>query len=262
VLDAMAQAASHPMTSLHNLGEAVGDSLLLPSHTPKNLNPLSMLWDTFTAAGRLADLESNSKGAGVGHAASMNDPGTPAGRQQYALAQLTGMGLSNVQAAAMVAEFKQESGLNPNTKPGDSGTAFGIEQLRGDRLNLFRQHMGKDVQHSSLDEQLRYAVWELQNGDPQTRAAGDRFLHSTNIGEAVRAFTGVERPADTAKRNYLASDDAAGILRNMPTAAVINQTTNITVNGSTEPGKTADEIARRQSQVNQAVTRNVAGAVQ
>ena len=190
------------------------------------------------------------------------DPGTPAGRQQYALAQLTGMGLSNVQAAAMVAEFKQESGLNPNTKPGDSGTAFGIEQLRGDRLNLFRQHMGKDVQHSSLDEQLRYAVWELQNGDPQTRAAGDRFLHSTNIGEAVRAFTGVERPADTAKRNYLASDDAAGILRNMPTAAVINQTTNITVNGSTEPGKTADEIARRQSQVNQAVTRNVAGAVQ
>jgi len=74
------------------------------------------------------------------------------------------------QAAGIVGNLLAESGLNPNVRPGDNGTAHGIAQWRGDRftgLQKYAASKGRDWR--DLETQLGYVHYELENTE---RAAG------------------------------------------------------------------------------------------
>lgn len=78
-------------------------------------------------------------------------------------------GLSPAQSAGIVGNLQAESGVNLNTQAvGDGGKAFGIAQWRRDkaagaRAVKFKQKIGKDVLDASLEEQLDFIWWELNN---------------------------------------------------------------------------------------------------
>jgi hypothetical protein len=76
---------------------------------------------------------------------------------------LIGNGLSDFQAAAVVGNLQQESGLNPRAS-GDQGTSHGIAQWRlnrWDNLRSFAAQQGRDPW--SLDVQLDFLWHELQS---------------------------------------------------------------------------------------------------
>ncbi|WP_395495829.1 phage tail tip lysozyme [Acetobacter sp. KSO5] len=69
-------------------------------------------------------------------------------------------GLTAEQAAGMVANLDAESGFNPSIV-GDKGSAYGLLQLHKDRQDNFRRVMGRDVRGSSLEDQLKFSMWEF-----------------------------------------------------------------------------------------------------
>jgi len=70
--------------------------------------------------------------------------------------------------------------------------AFGIGQLRGDRLQRAFARYGKDPTRDKLtrDEQREYILWELQGGDP----GGASVMSSRNEEEAVSNYVGQTNP--------------------------------------------------------------------
>ncbi|WP_281354919.1 phage tail tip lysozyme [Chelativorans xinjiangense] len=126
-------------------------------------------------------------------AASAPPPRNPAARQSYAQAFFMGMGWSPVQASAIVGAGMQESGsgLNPNAV-GDNGTAHGIFQWRGDRLdNLKAFAKRNNADWRDFDTQLRFADFELRNNEVE---AGRRLKGAQNVEQAAFAMAGFERP--------------------------------------------------------------------
>lgn len=101
-------------------------------------------------------------------------------------------------AAAVAGHGMQESGFDLSAV-GDSGTAYGAFQWRGDRLaNLkrFAGARGRDWQ--TLDTQLDFAVEELGTSE---RTAGQALSAATNVEEAVAAFMHFERPQGYTREN-------------------------------------------------------------
>lgn len=112
-------------------------------------------------------------------------------------------GWSREQAIGIVANLKEESGLNPNPKgSNDGGKAYGVAQWHGDRQANFKKVFGKPIQESTLEEQLAFVHHELTQGTEQ--AAGKRLRstkdHAT-AAEIVSQF--YERPdaVEDAKRD-------------------------------------------------------------
>ncbi len=112
--------------------------------------------------------------------------------EAYAFNWLVKRGYQPHQAAGIVGNFVQESGVRPAGVVGDNGTAFGVAQWRGDRLaglKSFAAAQGADWQN--LDTQLAYADWELKNTE---KRAGDLLRAATDVQGATRAMMGFERP--------------------------------------------------------------------
>lgn len=82
---------------------------------------------------------------------------------KIAMKVLTSKGWTQMQAAAIIGNLTAESYMNPNTPRGDDGTAMGLAQWRGDRLAKFTQIIGKHCERASLEEQLTFVDWELNN---------------------------------------------------------------------------------------------------
>lgn len=121
----------------------------------------------------------------------------------YAYQWLLDRGYAPHQAAAVVGNLAQESGVRPDGVVGDNGTAFGVAQWRGDRLaNLqrFAQQNGQDWR--SLDAQLGFLDHELRTSE---KGAGDGLFAAPDVRSATRAFIGFERP-----RGYTPADPEAG----------------------------------------------------
>jgi len=117
---------------------------------------------------------------------------SPNSRAHYAMDFYTRLGYQPHQSAAIVGNLMAESGLNPNVRPGDNGTAFGIAQWRGDRLTglqRFAASQGKDWR--DFDVQLGYVHHELENNE---RSAGDRIRAARNAQEANDGMIAFERP--------------------------------------------------------------------
>jgi hypothetical protein len=94
-------------------------------------------------------------------------------------------GWSPEQAAGLVANLQAESGQNLNPaawNPGEKG--YGIAQWRGSRQQDFAKAMRKPLQGSSLQDQLEFVQWELNN----TEANAGQRLKSAKTAEDAAAI--------------------------------------------------------------------------
>jgi len=167
---------------------------------------------------------------------------------QQAMQYFVSQGWSKEQAAGIVANLNTESGLKGNAV-GDSGRAYGIAQWHPDRQAEFAKFAGKDIRQSSVQEQMAFVNYELTRG--AERKAGALLRASNSAAQAGQIMSRqYERPlradAEAAKRGAA--------------AVQIAQTTTITVQGG-DARSTANAVAGEQSRVNDAMTRNLAGAV-
>lgn len=107
-----------------------------------------------------------------------------AANSQKAIEFFKSQGWTEEQAAGIVANLIQESGLNPKL-PGDSGAAFGIAQWHKDRQDDFRKWAGHDIRESTLMEQLAFVDFELRRGKEQ--AAGKKIKETETREDAAAA---------------------------------------------------------------------------
>ena len=146
-------------------------------------------------------------------------------------------GLSPVAAAGLAANFQAESGFNP-AAVGDSGKAYGIGQWHPDRQAKFKDVMGFDIQGSSIFDQAKFAVWELNNTHKKAGRLMDAAGSAGESGAAGSRFYEIPRDAEgeAAKRSALASliygrAGASSLAQNSGAAA--RARSNVTTNAST-----------------------------
>ena len=141
---------------------------------------------------------------------------SPAGgskEEQAAMAYFQAQGWSREQAAGLAANIKRESAFRPDAV-GDNGKAYGIGQWHPDRQAEFKKKFGKDIQGSSMEEQMAFMHYELTQGNE--RKAGNILRGTTGAAEAAAAVSSYyERPADkageAAKRGQLALAMLGGV---------------------------------------------------
>lgn len=119
---------------------------------------------------------------------------------QRAKGYLRELGWTNNQAAGLVGNFQQESGVNLNPSAvSPDGTSYGIAQWTAPRQNIFRQTYGKPIQGTSLKEQLDFVNYELNNNE---KAAGDALRATKTASEAALVVSNqYERPSASAANN-------------------------------------------------------------
>lgn len=102
-------------------------------------------------------------------------------RASDAIAYLQKKGWTQEQAAGIVANLVQESGLDPKAV-GDSGLAGGIAQWHPDRRTAIATKFKKPIEDMSLEEQLDAVDWEMREGSE--RGAGKKLAAAKSAGEA------------------------------------------------------------------------------
>lgn len=119
--------------------------------------------------------------------------------------------LSKEQAIGVIANFKGESGLNPNIV-GDHGSSFGIGQWHTDeRKGNFLRLFGHDIQHSTLEEQARFFLWELNNDKTY---GGQALKNAKSAQDAVEIMVKrYERPQDQTGETLKRWKHIAGVER-------------------------------------------------
>jgi hypothetical protein len=111
--------------------------------------------------------------------------GGASGNAKIALNYFMQQGWSPQQAAGLVANLQAESTTNLNTDAvGDGGKAYGIAQWHPPRQQDFAKAMRKPLQGSSLQDQLEFVQWELNN----TEANAGRRLKSAKTAEDAAAI--------------------------------------------------------------------------
>jgi peptidoglycan hydrolase-like protein with peptidoglycan-binding domain len=92
-------------------------------------------------------------------------------------------GWTTEQAAGIVGNLQAESGANLKTDAvGDAGQAYGIAQWHPPRQKDFTKTTGKDIRGSSLQDQLTFVDWELNNTE---RNAGRHLKAAKTAEEAA-----------------------------------------------------------------------------
>ena len=132
-----------------------------------------------------------------------NLPPNVADRGSRAMSFFMSRGYTKVQAAGIVGNLVQESNVRSDGPSGDSGTAFGLAQWRGERftrLKRFANARGQDWQ--DFDTQLAFIDTELQT---QEVTAYRNLKAAETVDEATAAFIGYERP-----RGWTSSNPRAG----------------------------------------------------
>jgi hypothetical protein len=165
-------------------------------------------------------------------------------------------GFTQANALGMVAGIFAESRFNTNAKNNQGGGqgAFGIGQWRGSRLAELRKRYG---QNPGLEQQVEFMLWELSNSE---KDAGNTIKGQGTARGSMQAYLqNYMRPGqglfgDLQRGNsYLASPKggAGG------GTVALNQTTHITVAGSSDPHATARAVAVEQARVNDGMVRNL-----
>lgn len=159
----------------------------------KNVNKetenITKYWNALNRFGQLIQ-EAKSLDLGTGGAESGTDSGKSAddigGKGKEKVWKfLKAKGMSDDQAAAIMGNLEQESGLDPTAVNGESG-AFGIAQWMGSRkagLDAFAKKEGK--KNTDLDVQLDYLWQEMQGSEKQNLG---RFNKANSIGDATTFF--------------------------------------------------------------------------
>lgn len=168
------------------------------------------------AAGEFMNGNGKTYGAPSAPSASGSPAPSPAGgtkEEQAAMAYFQAQGWSREQAAGLAANIKRESAFRPDAV-GDNGKAYGIAQWHPDRQAEFKKKFGKDIQGSSMEEQMAFMHYELTQGNE--RKAGNILRGTSSAAEAAAAVSShYERPADkageAAKRGQLALAMLGGV---------------------------------------------------
>lgn len=113
-------------------------------------------------------------------------------------------GWSKEQAAGIVGNLQVESGRNLNTGAvGDGGKAKGIAQWHPDRQANFARVMGKSLEESTLEDQLKFVDWELKNTE---KSAGDKLRAAASAAQAAQIVDKLyERSSGAALADRIAS---------------------------------------------------------
>ncbi|KAA8563204.1 hypothetical protein FX985_03272 [Pseudomonas extremaustralis] len=161
------------------------------------------------------------------------------------------MGWTKEQAAGITANLAAESNFDPKAR-GDLGRARGIAQWHRDRQDKFEEWAGFSLMDDRADliKQMQFVHHELTEGAEQK--AGSLLKAAQNAQEAGAVVSKYyERPRDTDREAAVRGEMASQLI----------QTTNITVNGATDPAATANAVGGAQNRVNQELTRNMNTAV-
>ena len=149
---------------------------------------------------------------------TVNSTGKAApGSEQAAMEYFQKQGWTKEQAAGLAANIKRESAFKADAV-GDNGKAYGIAQWHPDRQAEFKKRFGKDIQGSTLEEQMAFMHYELTEG--REKGAGNKLRQATSAQDAAAVVSKhYERPADregeAAKRGQL----AAAMMGNAPAKA-------------------------------------------
>lgn len=81
--------------------------------------------------------------------------------QAKAIGNLRATGWNDNVVSGFVGNFMQEGGWDG--AKGDGGSAHGVAQWRGERLDNYRRIMGKSPTESTIDEQMKFVQWEMEN---------------------------------------------------------------------------------------------------
>ena len=135
--------------------------------------------------------------------APASSPGGAAGNAKIAMDYFVQQGWSPEQAAGLVANLQAES--TPNLNPAalnPSEQAYGIAQWRGSRQQDFAKEMRKPLQGSSLQDQLKFVQWELNN----TEAKAGRALKGAQTAADAAAIVDqyYERSSGAARQKRMA----------------------------------------------------------
>lgn len=104
-----------------------------------------------------------------------------------------GRGYTKEQAAGIVGNLSHESDFKTSAS-GDNGTAFGIAQWRGDRLEGLKTYAAsKGKPTTDFQTQLEYVDQELNSSESGAKA---KLSTAKSTQEATQAFLAYERPKD------------------------------------------------------------------
>jgi hypothetical protein len=143
------------------------------------------------------------------------------------------LGLNAAQTSGVLSRLYRESHYSASAVNQQSG-AYGLAQWLGPRVQEFARVMGKPLQGSSIDDQMRFLMYELQR-HPEYGLAQLRQARSAE--EAYDIFTHMyERPG--------AADEAATGKAGRARAVAIQST--IHVHGVTDPQAVKDKIVAQQ----------------
>ena len=128
---------------------------------------------------------------------------TVTANSSYAMKFFQSKGWTQAQAAGIVGNLQAESGINlKTTAVGDGGSAYGIAQWHPDRQANFLKLYGRPIQNSTLDQQLAFVDWELNNTE---KSAGNKIRATTNASDAAIAVDQYyERSSGTARGTRVA----------------------------------------------------------
>ncbi len=152
--------------------------------------------------------------------------------QQRAANHLIDKGVKPIHAAGIVANIAQESNLNHKVV-GDGGRAYGLVQWHPDRQANFKKALGKDIRNSTLEDQLDFVLWELNNTES---GAGAALAKANTYEEAVHVVRAkYERPANkTGEEDKWRTDKGRALMNSFNGGVTSNPTPSST---STEPSK-------------------------
>lgn len=120
-------------------------------------------------------------------------PTPPTNAAKSAMEFFQGKGYSKEQAAGIVGNLSHESDFNTSAS-GDNGTAFGIAQWRGERLDGLKAYAAsKGKPATDLQTQLEYVDQELNSSESGAKA---KLASAKSTQEATQAFLAYERPKD------------------------------------------------------------------
>lgn len=96
----------------------------------------------------------------------------------------TGKGWTSQQAAGIVGNLQQESGMNPNAV--NPTGHRGLAQWDSNRRRDFAAWSGKPIEMASMQEQLEFINYELTQG--KERRAGQALSRATTVEQATSTF--------------------------------------------------------------------------
>lgn len=124
-------------------------------------------------------------------------------------------GLSQENANGVIANLIQESGLDPTNDPrkhGRTENAYGLAQWGPARQADFAKIFGHDIHSSTLEEQVAFILWELNNTRKKT---GEALRGASSFQSGSLFSSGFEAPAnglaEALKRGNLANDLARSV---------------------------------------------------